>query len=283
MKIKRIRRFTDDVERLAQLTPVESTMFLSSYLESNMTFPLYGVYEKKELRGVMTSGNLVFSVGFNNGEGIEECAKKIRRDLMWQQSFVGPRFIISSLWNYLESYVNYPFDVRNQLLLTWQAQSNMSDDLPSVSFDVPFIELRLAHHSDFLAVFPVARAMFIEEVGYDPCDSTGAYEQRLHYYLRNKRTYIGVIRENADERIIFKADIGALTSDVLQFQGVWVAPEYRGQGIGKYCMARVLRDAYQRHQVMMSLYVNEYNKRARRLYASLGFRHHCDWQTITLR
>ncbi len=71
--------------------------------------------------------------------------------------------------------------------------------------------------------------------------------------------------------MVFKADIGALTRDTCQLQGVWVRPDLRGQGIGTRALAGVLDHAL-RLAPTVSLYVNDYNHAARRMYARLGMR-----------
>lgn len=50
-------------------------------------------------------------------------------------------------------------------------------------------------------------------------------------------------RLDQNGRVVFKAEIGAATTQACQIQGVWVAPEYRGQGFAAPGMAAVLRYA----------------------------------------
>jgi predicted GNAT family acetyltransferase len=52
---------------------------------------------------------------------------------------------------------------------------------------------------------------------------------------------------------------------------VWVAPEYRGRGLATAAMAAVTSDALRRVAPTVSLYVNNYNAAARRVYARCGF------------
>lgn len=72
-------------------------------------------------------------------------------------------------------------------------------------------------------------------------------------------------------RVWFKSDIGSAWSGYCQVQGVWISPELRGRRLSIPAMAQVVRLCRQRYPVV-SLYVNDYNTRARRLYQGLGFR-----------
>ena len=48
-------------------------------------------------------------------------------------------------------------------------------------------------------------------------------------------------------------------------------PEFRGRGLATAAMAAVTRDALRRVAPTVSLYVNDYNTPARRVYARCGF------------
>jgi predicted GNAT family acetyltransferase len=73
-------------------------------------------------------------------------------------------------------------------------------------------------------------------------------------------------------QVLFKADIGAVSHAACQLQGVWVAPELRGQGIGQRGTAAVVEYARTAIAPVVSLYVNDYNTAARGAYDRVGFR-----------
>jgi len=62
-----------------------------------------------------------------------------------------------------------------------------------------------------------------------------------------------------------------VTRDVTQVQGVWMNPGYRGLGLSAGYMAAVVLLA-QKMAPVTSLYVNDYNSRARAAYERVGFR-----------
>ena len=71
--------------------------------------------------------------------------------------------------------------------------------------------------------------------------------------------------------VVFKAELAIVTRRTTQVQGVWVHPEYRGNGLATNAMAAVVADALRRVAPTVSLYVNDYNAPARRVYANCGF------------
>jgi uncharacterized protein len=70
--------------------------------------------------------------------------------------------------------------------------------------------------------------------------------------------------------VLFKAEIGAVSADTAQVQGVWVDPAFRGRGLGAAGVAAVVAQGL-RLAPAVSLYVNDFNHAARRVYARLGF------------
>jgi hypothetical protein len=71
--------------------------------------------------------------------------------------------------------------------------------------------------------------------------------------------------------VIFKAEIGAVTPQACQVQGVWVRPDRRGQGLAAPGMAAIVVEAARSIAPLVSLYVNDYNHPARAAYRRVGF------------
>ncbi len=118
---------------------------------------------------------------------------------------------------------------------------------------------------------PACVAMFTEEVGISPLAGDGGllYQARVAELVGAGRSFA---RITEDGEVIFKAEIGAVTQGACQIQGVWVAPEHRGQGLSVTGMAAVLDIALREVAPVVSLYVNDYNLRARAAYRRVGFR-----------
>jgi predicted GNAT family acetyltransferase len=111
-------------------------------------------------------------------------------------------------------------------------------------------------------------AMFEEELGASPMTAAGAgpYRRRVRELIETGRAFAVTDRDGA---VIFKADLGAVTRQTCQVQGVWVRPDHRGRGLATAALAGVLRHALTLAP-SVSLYVNDFNLPARRLYARLG-------------
>jgi uncharacterized protein len=134
----------------------------------------------------------------------------------------------------------------------------------------PDPRVRVMRPADIDRYLPAAAAMFTEELGISPfVGSSGpSYPRRVESMLATGRAF-GIV--DADGRMAFKADIGALTAQTCQVQGVWVRPDLRGQGLGTAALAGVLQYAL-RLAPTASLYVNDFNTAARCMYARLGMR-----------
>ena len=108
-----------------------------------------------------------------------------------------------------------------------------------------------------------------EEVGTSPLgsDNGAAYRARVRDLVLAGRAFARI--ENG--RVLFKAELGAVTPHACQVQGVWVRPEFRGQGLAAPGMAAVVVEAARSIAPVVSLYVNDYNAPARAAYLRAGF------------
>ena len=122
---------------------------------------------------------------------------------------------------------------------------------------------------DFDLIYPACVAMFTEEVGVSPNGGDGGvlYRARVAELIRAGRSFARI--ENG--QVLFKAEIGAVTPQVCQVQGVWVRPRSRGQGLAAPGMAAVVVEAARSIAPLVSLYVNDFNTPARAAYRRAGF------------
>jgi predicted GNAT family acetyltransferase len=118
-------------------------------------------------------------------------------------------------------------------------------------------------------LLPAAVAMFTEEVGVSPLrvDGGAAYRTRVSELVRAGQSLAWI----DDGEVLFKAEIGAVCRAACQVQGVWVAPALRGRGIGAAGTAAVVEYARAAIAPVVSLYVNDFNTRARAAYRRVGF------------
>lgn len=116
--------------------------------------------------------------------------------------------------------------------------------------------------------YPACVAMFIEELGFDPdSDNSGGYRARIEQIISQGLAW-GIIENN---EVLFKAEVGASGPKVCQIQGVWVEPRLRNKGLGSAAMAAVVRQVRRSVAPTLSLYLNDHNVRARKVYEHVGF------------
>jgi uncharacterized protein len=167
---------------------------------------------------------------------------------------------VSWLWSLLESSWGPARDVRaNQPLMAMS-------DRPRVAPD-PLVRRVRPVELDIL--YPACVAMFTEEVGVSPSNGDGGalYRARVAELIAQGRAFARI----EGGRVVFKAEIGAATSEVCQVQGVWVEPTLRGRGLANGGMAAVVAQAQATMAPVVSLYVNDFNLPARAAYKKVGF------------
>ncbi|HEX4396542.1 MAG TPA: GNAT family N-acetyltransferase [Trebonia sp.] len=176
-------------------------------------------------------------------------------------SLVGPSAAVAQLWGLLRPHWGPARDVR-------AAQPLMAIDGPPEIAADPAVRRVRSDEIDIL--LPASIAMFTEEVGVSPLSGDGgaAYRARVSELVRAGRAFVRI----EDGRVIFKAEVGAATPQACQVQGVWVRPEFRGQGLAAPGMAAVVNEARRSISPVVSLYVNDFNAPARAAYRRAGFR-----------
>lgn len=133
-------------------------------------------------------------------------------------------------------------------------------------------DVRLLTPREFSLVRPAAFAMFTEEVGLDPDPhGTGIYDSRIRHLLSAGHT-VGIVADtDSGPCVMFKADVGIHVDDVVQLQGVWLHPSWRGQGRAASAIAASVHLIRRHVAPIVTLYVNDYNVAARRSYERVGF------------
>ena len=196
-----------------------------------------------------------------NGAAVAEFAELVRREGQRCSSIVGPADAVLDLWSRLRLDWPGARDVRAR-------QPLMMTDRPAPVLADPAV--RLVRPDEVGVLFPASVAMYTEEVGVSPVVEAGGrlYRQRVAELVRARRSYARF----EDGRVVFKAELAVVTRHTAQIQGVWVAPDRRGYGLASAGIAAVVADALRRVAPTVSLYVNDYNASALRVYRRCGFR-----------
>lgn len=184
-------------------------------------------------------------------------------------SFVGPAAEVLDLWRLLEPAWGSAREVRsNQPVM-------VIDSAPAAPIDP---QVRRATMADLDMLVPACVAMFTAEVGVSPIAGgmSAAYRSRIAEIVREGRSFVRI----DDDVVVFKAEVGAVSPDVCQVQGVWVDPAFRGRGVSISGMAAVVEQSRAQIAPTVSLYVNDYNTAARKCYRTVGFRERGAFATV---
>jgi uncharacterized protein len=193
-------------------------------------------------------------------DAVAAFADRARRQGRRCSSLVGPAHEVLPLWDLLEPSWGQAREVRaNQPLMAATGRPLVEPD-PAV---------RLVRPDELDVVLPACVAMFTEEVGVSPLagDGGAGYRARVGELVFSGRSFARI----EDGRVVFKAEVGAVTAHACQVQGVWVAPELRGRGLAGPGMAAVVQACVDRLAPVVSLYVNDYDAPALATYRRVGF------------
>jgi predicted GNAT family acetyltransferase len=233
---------------------------------------IWGFFEQGELRSACWAGANLVPVGAASPAALDAFAGRAGRTSRPYSSLFGPAEAVLGLWARLEAGGWRARQVRARQLL-------YAIDRPSPVPADPHVQR--ASLDDIDVVLPASVAMFTEEVGYSPVsgDQGASYRRRVAELLREGRTFV---RRAADGSVVFKADLGSVSTAVAQVHGVWVDPRFRGRGLAAPAMAAVVAGALRDIAPTVSLYVNDYNAPAVAAYQRVGFTQVGTFATVLL-
>lgn len=192
-------------------------------------------------------------------EAVDAFAERALRQGRQCSSIVGPAESVQRLWEVLGPYWGPARTVR-----AYQPLMSISGP-PPVPADPA---VRRVGQEELDILLPACVAMFTEEVGVPPDvgDNGGLYRSRIAELIRLGRSFARI----DDGEVTFKAEIGAVTRQACQVQGVWVHPQLRGRGLATPGMSAVVSEALRTVAPTVSLYVNSFNAPARATYRHVG-------------
>jgi predicted GNAT family acetyltransferase len=184
-------------------------------------------------------------------------------------TIVGPAAAVAAMWRHLEPHWRPARELR------WDQSHMEIDSEPAVA---PDRLVRRTERDELDALYPACVAMYTEEVGVSPEAGGGAdlYRARVAQLVSKGWSFSRI----EDGRVVFKAEVAAASPYACQIQGVYVAPERRGEGLAASGMAAVVALARRDIAPVVSLYVNAHNVAARRAYERAGFEQSATFATI---
>lgn len=266
----------DDVDAALDLCardPAAHVFVASRILDGGLGYgstAAYGWFDDGRLDAMVWTIANVVPVGTSAASwaALATQVRKVRRRCA---SFLGPRDEVSGLWHEAGPAFPDPRTIRGEqpLMATSTPPSHLGVQLDS--------RVRRATLDEVDLVLPAAEHMFTQEIGYPPYTGSPAfYRDSIWRLIRAGRTYVVI----EGGRVIFKADVGSVALGVSQIQGVWLAPELRGQGLAASLMASTLEQAMDDHAPLATLYVNDYNAPAIATYRRIGMERIGTFSTI---
>jgi uncharacterized protein len=264
-----------EVEDLLNLDPLVNAALSARLGAANSLVPavlggqVIGVRRRGALVGAVFNGGNVLPIG-GDPSAWEVLAREVASTRRLCSSIVGRCEAVDAMWQILGRGWGPARALRpDQPLL-------VVDDAKGLPLGDPRVRPIRASEAD--AYLTAAAAMFHEELGVSPLRERGGatYRRRIGALIAAGHAF-GIVDD--DGRIVFKADLGAVSAHTCQLQGVWVAPGLRGCGLGTAALAGVIRHALTLAPTV-SLYVNGFNVPARRMYDRLGMRQVATLSTI---
>jgi len=253
------------VEKLLDLDPIAGAQVAEQVAANGLSWwraegRIFGYGARRRVEALCWFGGHLTPV-LADGPAIAAFAELLAAEERICSSIVGRADAVLDLWNRLSHHWGPARDIRPKQPLL------VTDAVPEIAAEP---EVRLVQPTEVDLLLPAAVAMYTEEVGVSPFAEDGGigYRRRVADLVRTNRAYARFV----DGQVVFKAELAVVTRRTAQVQGVWVAPEWRGRGLAGPAMATVVRDALARVAPTVSLYVNDYNVPARRVYERCGFR-----------
>ena len=254
-----------DVQMLLARDPV-SNVFVASRVEATgldawrLGGEIWGYHVNGRLESLCYSGANLVPVEAGP-DAVRAFADRARRQGRRCSSIVGPADAALALWRQLKPSWGLAREVRAcQPLLAIRGSSQTVQ---------PDFRVKPVRPDELDTLLPACVAMFTEEVGISPLgeDDGNSYRARVAELVHAGRAFAWM----DDGHVVFKAEVGAVTADACQIQGVWTNPALRGRGIAAAGMSAVVEYALRDFASVVSLYVNDYNAPARAVYQRVGF------------
>jgi predicted GNAT family acetyltransferase len=183
---------------------------------------------------------------------------------------LGEQERIEQFWRHYAPGGRAPRRFAREMLFEKSWPSEVCEPVPS---------LRRANMGDLDLVVSAHAEMAFDESGVNPLDTDPeGFRQRCARRIAAGRTWVVV----ESGRLSFKADVVSETPEVVYLEGVYVAPEERGRGLGRRCLSQLCDDLLTRAR-SVALLVDERNERAAQFYRRAGFRLRAFYDTIFLR
>lgn len=185
-----------------------------------------------------------------------------------ERMIVGPRRQVMRYWELVAGSHAPPRRVRErQLVMALQPNDLREGD--------PRVTVRQARADDCTAVAANSAAMIRHELEYDPMARDPGFVAGIAQMIARRLWWVG----ESGGVLCFFCNVGPWSARTAQLQGIWTPPAMRGRGLAGAALSGVCKTLLTSVPTL-SLYVNDFNDDAIRLYERTGFRTVSEFQTL---
>ena len=193
---------------------------------------------------------------------------KTARAYRFERMIVASRPLVNRFWDGIKETHQPPRVVREHQPLMVVDRARLRGDRGEV---LP----RLARPTEWAAVAQSSAAMIEGELGYDPRSIAPDFNDNVRLMIGRGLWWVG----ERDGELCFFCNCGPRSPQTLQLQGIWTPPHLRGAGLASAALHGIC-DVLLREIPAISLYVNDFNTAALRLYERLGFSQAGEFKTM---
>lgn len=229
---------------------------------------IWGYFRDEELASMCHVGANLVLVNADDAASVAFAKTALERR-PHTATMVGPRPAIETFWLAVQHDWWVPHDLR------WDQPHLELGTEPLVDSDS---RVRRTTADQLDDLYPACVAMYREEVGTSPEVDGGRslYRQRVASLIDRGWSFSRI----EGGRVLFKAEVACASPAAAQIQGVYVAPEFRNQGLATAGIATVVREIRAGIAPVASLYLNAHNVAARTAYERAGFRQTATFSTL---
>ncbi len=246
-------------------TVVMTGFILDNGIESSLNRGKFFGYRNSggKLEGVALIGHATL-VEARTDEALKALAYSARNSETPLYLIMSSGTAAESFWNFYSGGISQP-----RLVCT--------EELFELGFPFPVQQcdrnIRLAKPDELLDVAEAQAEIALIECGVSPMEKDReGFLKRVMRRIEQGRIFVSY----EDGKLVFKADIISETDDAIYLEGIYVNPEFRGQGIGSKCLAKLSISLLDRVQNLCLLSNVDFHD-AHRSFAKAGFRNtgHC--------